>query len=77
MSDDKILDLKPYGIHRKPDVRVIREIYADHTRNGELSHLVVILKNAEELKGTVIVGSGAEKIAEDVRSLYQQKMDGR
>ena len=75
--DGKKLDLRLYGIHRIVDVRVIRTIYPVHSQNEELSHVVVKLKNGEELTGYVIVGSGAEQVAEEIRSLYQQKIDGR
>lgn len=76
MIDDKIIDLRPYGIARKVDARVIRTIKAEHTQNSELSHLVVCLKNGEELLGTAVIGSGAVKQREEVFQIYQQKLGG-
>jgi hypothetical protein len=76
MSDDKRIDLRPYGIARKVDVRVIRAIRVEHTQNGELSHLVVCLKNGEELLGTAVVGSGAVHQQEKLFLMYQQKLGG-
>jgi hypothetical protein len=76
MSDDKRIDLRPYGIARKVDVRVIRTITYVHTQNNELSHVVVRLKVGEELKGPAIIGSGAVKLSEEIFRLYQQKLGG-
>lgn len=77
MIDDKRIDLRPYGIARKVDVRVIRTIRCEHSQNRELSFVVVCLKNGEKLTGPVIVGNDAVHVAEEIRSIYQQKMDGR
>ena len=76
MTDDKIIDLRPYGIARKVDVRVIRTIRCEHSQNGELGFVVVCLKNGEKLTGPVIVGGDARHVAEEIRSIYQQKLGG-
>jgi hypothetical protein len=77
MSENKEINLVPFGIFASPKVSDIRTIKCVHSQNWELSQAVVCLKNGKRLFGNIIIGSGAEEIKEKLFQEYGRILDGR
>jgi hypothetical protein len=76
MMDSKIIDLRPYGIAREIDARIIHPLgIVTINANSGISNqsvLVVGLKTGEQLKGPVISESEAVRQREDLFAKYQK-----
>jgi hypothetical protein len=77
MSDNSEINLIPFGIIATPEVKDIREIKSVYLHNRELSQSIVVLKNGRILRGTIVVGSGAEQTTEAILREYGRILDGR
>jgi len=73
---DKNIDLSDFGIYLEVDARDIKSTRYIHLQNNELSRVIVLLKNGEELKGPVLNGSNAVKEEEELSRRYQQIIGG-
>ena len=78
--DSKIIDLRPYGIARKVDARMIHPdgIIAMNANSGikKQGILVVGLKIGEQLNGPAISEHEAIRQQEELFQIYQQKLGG-
>jgi hypothetical protein len=76
MCESKNIDLSDFGIIRVIDARDIMSTRYIHLQNNELSRVIVLLKNGQELKGPVLPGSDAVKAEEELFRRYQQVIGG-
>ncbi len=72
----KNINLSDFGIVRVVDTRDIQSIRYIHLKNNELCQIIVLLKNGDELKGSILYGSDAVKKEKELSHRYQQIIGG-